>query len=327
MIEKAANAGDAFGHYFQGILLLEGFDQPGDFIPYNEEKGIEHLKSASDAGVLGAILALGIAYYEGKFGLDQDIDKGLEFIHFAASNESAEANFILGTLFQSGQIGKREIGAAAFHYGEAARLGHAEAIKIIDGFGYLLDRAANAHELYEKFDKSDGNTLFTPYKDNIVARDTAQEELDDSRRKILSKGSVKTSISFDRSIKDALAVVAKDEKTSASLVINEVLSRDPRIQAALNQSDRNARNDFQATTLQATITENAAKQLGSLLSKLRKEAGLTQSEIGKLIGKDDRAIRRLEAGDGNPTLETITKYIGAVGGGLTVNIDIGKPGI
>ena len=43
------------------------------------------------------------------------------------------------------------------------------------------------------------------------------------------------------------------------------------------------------------------KELGERIRAIRKEKGITQSQLAHSIGKDQQVIHRLEAGDFNPT--------------------------
>jgi len=51
----------------------------------------------------------------------------------------------------------------------------------------------------------------------------------------------------------------------------------------------------------------------------RKEAGLTQKDVGALSGLDYRAVSRAESSDDvSPSLKTLIKYLGAIGYQLDV---------
>lgn len=51
----------------------------------------------------------------------------------------------------------------------------------------------------------------------------------------------------------------------------------------------------------------------------RKEAGLTQKEVGALSGLDHRAVSRAESSDDvSPSLKTLIKYLSAIGYRLDV---------
>ena len=67
--------------------------------------------------------------------------------------------------------------------------------------------------------------------------------------------------------------------------------------------------DFSASFVSASRRAG----LGAVLSNAREDAGLTQSEVAKIMGTDHRAVRRIEKGDTNPTWETAERYAKAVG--------------
>ena len=53
-----------------------------------------------------------------------------------------------------------------------------------------------------------------------------------------------------------------------------------------------------------SITEQI-KRLGKLVAKLRKERGLSQSELGRQTGSSQMTIQRLESGSGGTRLDTL----------------------
>lgn len=65
-----------------------------------------------------------------------------------------------------------------------------------------------------------------------------------------------------------------------------------------------------------------AYQLAVKVRKLREKAGLTQTELAKLMGSTQPAIARLEAGGGNPNIETLNKIADAIG--YEVNVTFKK---
>lgn len=65
-----------------------------------------------------------------------------------------------------------------------------------------------------------------------------------------------------------------------------------------------------------------AYQLAVKVRKLREKAGLTQTELAQLMGSTQPAIARLEAGGGNPNIETLNKMAGAIG--YEVNVTFKK---
>ncbi|WP_323131681.1 helix-turn-helix domain-containing protein [Vibrio algarum] len=46
---------------------------------------------------------------------------------------------------------------------------------------------------------------------------------------------------------------------------------------------------------------------------MRQNAGLTQYEVAERMGTKEANISRLEKGNGNPTIKTLTKYAKACG--------------
>lgn len=58
------------------------------------------------------------------------------------------------------------------------------------------------------------------------------------------------------------------------------------------------------------------KQFGQRVRTLRKEKGLSQEELAKLIDRDVRSVNAIENGNRNPTLETIVKIAKALNTGV-----------
>lgn len=61
-----------------------------------------------------------------------------------------------------------------------------------------------------------------------------------------------------------------------------------------------------------------AYQLAIKVRKLREKAGISQSELALRMGTTQPAIARLEAGGGNPNLDTLDRIASALGHELKV---------
>lgn len=70
--------------------------------------------------------------------------------------------------------------------------------------------------------------------------------------------------------------------------------------------------------------EAAAFSLGCKLHKLRLEAGMTQMQLAELVGIQQREITRIENGNGNPTLRTITRLLLAFSKNIAI-VDDNRP--
>ena len=70
--------------------------------------------------------------------------------------------------------------------------------------------------------------------------------------------------------------------------------------------------------------EAAAFSLGWKLRELRLEAGMTQTQLAELVGIQQREITRIENGNGNPTLRTITRLLLAFGKNVSI-VDDNRP--
>jgi HTH-type transcriptional regulator/antitoxin HipB len=65
----------------------------------------------------------------------------------------------------------------------------------------------------------------------------------------------------------------------------------------------------------------AAALIGASIKKLRTQRGLTQTELGKLVGVQRSQISKLEKTGTSMTLETAMKLFHALGATLTLNIE------
>ncbi len=61
-----------------------------------------------------------------------------------------------------------------------------------------------------------------------------------------------------------------------------------------------------------------AYQLSLQVRKIREKAGISQSELARRMGTTQPAIARLEAGEGNPNIDTLGKIADALDVELTV---------
>ena len=70
--------------------------------------------------------------------------------------------------------------------------------------------------------------------------------------------------------------------------------------------------------------EAAAFSLGWKLRELRLEAGMTQMQLAEMVGIQQREITRIENGNGNPTLRTITRLLLAFNKNVAI-VDDNRP--
>ncbi|MEK7129009.1 MAG: DNA-binding protein [Candidatus Levybacteria bacterium RIFCSPLOWO2_01_FULL_38_13] len=58
---------------------------------------------------------------------------------------------------------------------------------------------------------------------------------------------------------------------------------------------------------------NESAKLGKNLKRIRTAKGISQGEIGRILGVDKGFVSNIENGKTNPTLATITKLAKAIG--------------
>lgn len=81
-------------------------------------------------------------------------------------------------------------------------------------------------------------------------------------------------------------------------VANLERSADPETQAALQVYDEHY-----------TAERDRLLRLSRALATARQNCGLTQTQLAELTGVQQSEISRLERGQGNPTLETLTRLV------------------
>lgn len=76
----------------------------------------------------------------------------------------------------------------------------------------------------------------------------------------------------------------------------------------------------------AKLLAREHRQMRAKLIGLRERSGLTQAEVGELIGISQQAINKFERYDADPKLSTIRQYANAVGAIIEhhVTLDIGQ---
>jgi HTH-type transcriptional regulator/antitoxin HipB len=60
------------------------------------------------------------------------------------------------------------------------------------------------------------------------------------------------------------------------------------------------------------------KNMGAVLRDLRRQQGLTQAELGKRVGLDQKKVSLLENGNPNCRIDSLFRLLSALGVGLVV---------
>lgn len=61
-----------------------------------------------------------------------------------------------------------------------------------------------------------------------------------------------------------------------------------------------------------------ATEIGAAIRRARREAGLTQQQLGELSGVSDRMLRDIESGAGSPALRSVLTVLTVLGLHVTV---------
>lgn len=68
-------------------------------------------------------------------------------------------------------------------------------------------------------------------------------------------------------------------------------------------------------------------EAAALIRKARAEAGLSQAELGKLLGISQAAVAKLERPGSNPTVDTLGDVLWATGHRLGLSASVRQPGV
>ena|SRR5438309_641235 len=76
-----------------------------------------------------------------------------------------------------------------------------------------------------------------------------------------------------------------------------------------------------------TVTCFALMGLLKRMRELREAAGLSLADVAERAGMDKAFVSRLETGQGNPTVDTLTRYAAAIGKRVVFGVedDAGRP--
>ena len=64
---------------------------------------------------------------------------------------------------------------------------------------------------------------------------------------------------------------------------------------------------------------DTARTIGEAIRRARKDAGLTQTQLGELVGLSDRTVREIEKGAGTPSLGAVAAAANALGLKLAIS--------
>ena len=78
---------------------------------------------------------------------------------------------------------------------------------------------------------------------------------------------------------------------------------------------------YEDGTVVGHVETTINQKLGFLLSKVREEQEMSQTELAKLSHIDQADISRIELAEGNPTLKKIDKLFKALGKNITIDIE------
>jgi HTH-type transcriptional regulator/antitoxin HipB len=67
-----------------------------------------------------------------------------------------------------------------------------------------------------------------------------------------------------------------------------------------------------------SVFARSSKQLGTILRKERKAAGLSQAQLGSMIGSRQATVCQVEAGKPGARIQTILDLLAALGLGLKI---------
>ncbi len=122
-------------------------------VPADTDLGTKYYEQAIEKGDTGAMLDLGLYYYNGK-QLKQDYAKTVRYYQMASDAGDMKGRAYLGKMYQLGKGVKKDLGKAHSYYMDAAKGGNAEAMLFLgqmyeNGIGVEKDYPS-AQWLYEQ---------------------------------------------------------------------------------------------------------------------------------------------------------------------------------
>ena len=84
---------------------------------------VQQFESAAEAGDINAQLMMGYFSYMGIFGVEEDNEAALKWFSAAAAQNSADAQYVLGGLYEAGEIVPQDLKQAEEWYSKAAAQG------------------------------------------------------------------------------------------------------------------------------------------------------------------------------------------------------------
>jgi HTH-type transcriptional regulator/antitoxin HipB len=64
----------------------------------------------------------------------------------------------------------------------------------------------------------------------------------------------------------------------------------------------------------------SSKDIGAALRDMRKQQGLTQRELGRRVGLDQKKVSLIENGNPNIRVDSLLRLLSALGAGITVRV-------
>lgn len=119
---------DKANYWYQKVVSEPDFDKLKQaFVMISSS-----LRNAAKAGDVDAQVALGLFYYYGMYGVEENNAEALKWFLSAANQGNVGAQLILGSLYEDGEIVPRDLKQAAYWYSKAANQGDEEAKQALE---------------------------------------------------------------------------------------------------------------------------------------------------------------------------------------------------
>ena len=122
-MEKAAEAGHPMAQQNMGLLIVQ------QVIPGDQQKAVDYIRKASDAGLAESQYTLGILTFTGQGGVKQNTNEGIALLKKAADAGMPQAQNDLGLIYMQGGNGVKQNPKTGFSLlKKAAEQGHPAAM-------------------------------------------------------------------------------------------------------------------------------------------------------------------------------------------------------
>ena len=131
-LECASNSDTDNDYVIQAMFNIANAYYNGDEVEQNIDIAFDWYLKAANNGHLTSMLNVGIAYFSGNQGLDQDFNNAMTYLLPVAEEGYDIAQHMVGLLYLAGRGVKQDVETAKYWFNEAAKQGNEHAKAVLD---------------------------------------------------------------------------------------------------------------------------------------------------------------------------------------------------